>query len=373
MTTRSGYTSHADAAHAAQDLADQFQGLEVRGLRFFCSHEHDGTALSLALRARFPDAEVVGCTTAGEFVGRRGGTGGAVAIAITSDMANACYGAMARLENGVDVAVTAAGRAIEHRAGIDLRNADPSRYVGIVLIDGLHMYEEQVNWALGQVAPLVTFVGGSAGDNLQFKETRVFYNGECSAAGAVLLLLDLRVPFSVVKTCSFRPTDQVFTVTRADTPHRVVYELDHQPVLQAYARAAGVAPAELDKNVFMKNPLGLMLDDQPWIRSPLAAQADGGLKFYCQIVEGTRVHLMHSTDLVAETRTAIGQGAQQLGRPIRAAIVFNCILRRLELDAAQTHDSFLEIFAGFPTAGFHTYGESYLGHINQTCTALLFG
>jgi hypothetical protein len=47
-------------------------------------------------------------------------------------------------------------------------------------------------------------------------------------------------------------------------------------------------------------------------------------------------------------------------------------LRRLELDAKQRHEPFIASFAGLEMAGFHTYGESWLGHINQTLTGLWF-
>ena len=52
--------------------------------------------------------------------------------------------------------------------------------------------------------------------------------------------------------------------------------------------------------------------------------------------------------------------------------MFNCILRRLELDASNAHEGFRAAFAGVPTAGFHTYGETMVGHVNQTCTGLVF-
>jgi hypothetical protein len=54
-------------------------------------------------------------------------------------------------------------------------------------------------------------------------------------------------------------------------------------------------------------------------------------------------------------------------------VMFNCILRRLELDAKDWNDEFVATFDGIPAAGFHTYGESWLGHINQTLTAVMFG
>jgi hypothetical protein len=54
-------------------------------------------------------------------------------------------------------------------------------------------------------------------------------------------------------------------------------------------------------------------------------------------------------------------------------LAFNCILRRLDMDAQSLHAPFLRTFEGLQCAGFHTYGESYLGHINQTLTSVLMG
>ena len=259
------------------------------------------------------------------------------------------------------------------RLEIDLRTADPKRYVGVVLVEGLRMKEEQANAALGNAAPMLSFVGGSAGDGLDFKGTSVFCNGQVSSDGAALLLLDAAVPYAVGKTCSFEPLGPKHTVTRADVPERIVYELDGRPVLDVYAEAVGKAKSELDSQVFMTNPLGLMIDGKPWIRSPQRTLPDGGLKLYCQLLESTDIHVMRNLDLVADTRAEIERIRSELGGRLSGGLAFNCILRRLELDAKQQHRAFLEAFSGLEMGGFHTYGESWLGHINQTLTGLWFG
>jgi hypothetical protein len=52
-------------------------------------------------------------------------------------------------------------------------------------------------------------------------------------------------------------------------------------------------------------------------------------------------------------------------------INFNCILRTLELKAKNEEDSYGKIFSDIPTIGFRTYGEEYIGHINQTSVMLV--
>lgn len=370
---KSAFAKEQDPKACAAALARQFGALEPKAIVFFVGPKLDGAVLSAELRARYPGAEVIGCTTAGEFTQSFSGLDSATAIAFDASTIQRCVGALALSAGGASEGVRRATEGMARALNADLRELDPAKWVGVVLVEGLRGKEEKVNEALGDAAPQLSFVGGSAGDNALFQSTRVFHNGKATEDGAALLLMEAARPFTIAKSCSFKPSGKVFKVTRADERNRVIYEFDGRPVLEAYAEAVGVKPAQLDGQVFMSHPVGLMIDGQPWIRSPQQALKDGGLKFYCEIREGVEVHLMSSTDLIGETRAALEATRRQLGGKLSGGLTFNCILRRLELDAKNLHQPFLDSFQGMETAGFHTYGESYLGHINQTLTALLFG
>jgi hypothetical protein len=370
---RSAATRETAAPAAAADLSRQLAGVDAAAIVLFCGPEVDGAAISKELRTAFPKAEVIGCTTAGEFRESETTVGGTTALALGRDKVARVSGALARFDrDGVDGAIAGATSGMAKELGIDLRSADPKKYVGIVLLDGLHMREEAANEALGNAAPFLSFVGASAGDNLKFQQTRVFRNGEETADGAAILLMEAAVPFIIEKTCSFRPTKHQWKVTKADAASRTVYELDGKPVLDVYAAAVGTTPDKLDGSIFMTNPVGLLIEDKPWIRSPMQTTPDSGLKFYCQILEGMDVHLMESTNLVEDTKAAIDKVRAELGGRLSGGIAFNCILRRLEMDSKNLHGPFLRNFDGLQVGGFHTYGETWLGHINQTLTALWF-
>jgi len=367
---RSIYSESQTTEAVVADLLRAFDTEAPRLVSFFTSPRHDGAAIGAALSSRFPEAAVIGCETAGEFTGTHYGVGGVAALALGASQVVRCVSALAPLEAGTDTAMAQACDKLATAIGKPLRELDATRYVGLVLIDGMHGCEERVNELLGNRAPMLSFVGGSAGDDLQFKQTRVFRGGESTGHGAVLALCEMATPFWIMKSCSFESTGATFRITRADEPRRVVYELDGHPAPQAYAAALGIAPEKLDGRVFMDHPVGLVMDGQPWIRSPQQVLPDGGLKFYCRIEQGMEVHLMRSTDLVGETRKALAEARERIG-DISAALLFNCILRHLEIEAKGLKGQFLESFKGIEAAGFHTYGESWMGHINQTITGLL--
>lgn len=369
----SAHSYQRDAKQAADELIAQLKGMAPTALLFFCSHRHDGVALSKHLMAAFPGAQVIGCSTAGELTQNVSTTGSTSLLALGRSKVRRAKAALARFEDGVEAGIQHAAAALGRGLSLDLRAADPRRYVGVVLVEGLRMNEEAANTALGNAAPLLSFVGGSAGDDVEFVKTQVFAQGEVSSDGAALLLLDVDVPFVVGKTCSFVPQSELLLITRGDLEQRIVYEINHRPALEVYAELLGTSPAALSSQTFMVAPFGIMIDGQPWIRSPQRALPDGGLKFYCQLAEGTEVQVMRSTDLVADTKREMARVREQLGGTLSGGLAFNCILRRLELDAKNLHGPFLEAFSGLEMAGFHTYGESFLAHINQTLTGLWFG
>ncbi|WP_024287951.1 FIST signal transduction protein [Cellulomonas sp. KRMCY2] len=379
-TTTLRKASRAQASGSAEEvvaaitavLRDGLAGQPATVVLFFASASYDPSELAGPLNASFPEAAVLGCSTAGEFTDTASSTGGVSAIALPTSILARGAAALVDLSTDPAGAIATATRAVEAALGTELRRLDPTRHLGFVLIDGLHGAEEVVNEALGNAAPLLDVVGGSAGDDLAFAETWVSVGDQVSRCGAALVVCETTGPFTVLKTCTFESTAKKLRVTRADVAARTVYEFDGRPATEAYAEAIGCRPGDLDSAIFMEHPVGLMVDGVPFIRSPQQVTSDGGIKFYCQVLDGMEVEVMQSGDIVSETSAALAAAVDGLGGSASAGVLFNCILRRLELDAKDETQAFVDTFAGIPVAGFHTYGESWLGHMNQTLTGVLF-
>lgn len=369
----SAHSASKDTDAALAELEQLVLGWQPAVVLFFCSANHDGVKLQQRLKELAPSAEVVGCTTAGEFTADAYTEGGVALLALSSNKVKRCAAALAEYDQGqsVEAAVHAAADTLSSKLGVDMRELDPKQWVGVVLNEGLKGNEEEVNAVLGHVAPFLSFLGGSAGDNIELKETRVFYDGRVSTNGSVLLLMELAVPFVIVKTCSFEPTDKQLTIGRVEG--RVVFEIDGKPAVAAYAEAVGVKPEELNPMVFMGNPLGVMIDGEPWVRSPIAVTPNGGLVFGCKVLEDAKLNLLRATDLVGDTARALADGARELGGTPSVGLLFNCAHRFLEIRAKQIEGPFRGAIGAFPVTGFHSYGESWLAHMNQTLMALLIG
>jgi hypothetical protein len=174
--------------------------------------------------------------------------------------------------------------------------------------------------------------------------------------------------YRIIKTQSFCRAGKSLTPTRVDAEKREVIEFDGKPASQAYMEAVGADSLDEAARHFMSNPVGLMNGDDPYVRSPqvFAGQA---LKFYCAVSPDVDLELLQSTDIVADTGKALAD-ANCDGKVI-GILNFNCILRTLELKSLDKTVEYGSLFK-VPTAGFSTYGEADIGHINQTATMVAF-
>jgi len=212
----------------------------------------------------------------------------------------------------------------------------------------------------------VPFVGGTAGDDLTFKGTYQFHNGRVYTDAAILLLMEPTNGYAILKTQSAELTDIRLTPTKVNEKRRAVNEFDGKPAAVAYAEALGVSVDDLPK-YFAERPVGLVFDEKNiFIRSPQEILEDGSVTFGSAIKEGLELNVVQATDIVAGTVNALQNACDA-----KAIVDFNCAYRFVELTAKKQLQAYSEIFGNVPTIGFSTYGESYIGHMNQTSTMLL--
>lgn len=367
MSVTTASTTASTIEQAVNEIKEQCSGISPRLVLFFASSRYDPASISRAMHDAFSGAQVLGCSTAGEIVSGRVMKGSIVVMAFDDrtieDVACSVVADVTSPES-----LAGAVRVLEEEIGTPLRELDFQKYVGIILIDGLSGSEERVMDRLGDLTD-VAFIGGSAGDDLNFRSTYVYLNGAAYTNAAVLALLAPAGEFGIIKTQSFRTLETVLVPTKVNEERREVIEFNNMPAVLAYARALGVSAEEAPRR-FMHNPVGLVTGDDFFVRSP--RQVDGGsILFYCMVKEGMDLALLESTDIVADTRRVVDEKVRQLGGA-SALINFHCILRALELDEKGQAGAYGSIFADIPTIGFSTYGEEYIGHINQTSTMLIF-
>jgi hypothetical protein len=334
---------------------------------YFASPHHDAARVAGAFRQGFPASAVIGCSTAGEIASGVMSEGGVAAMAIPREVIERLT--LVTIDDVRDAAkIETAIAELETRAGGALRQLDPARHVGLVLVDGLSLAEEWLMERLGDVTD-VPFVGGSAGDNMGFRATYVSADGHVFGHGAVLALLKVPHGYEIIKAQSFRSTGMILRATAVNERTRTVASFGGKPAAEAYVRALGM-PREKLHHALSKHPLGLMVGREPYVRSPKQVLPDGSIVFHCRIAEGMELEILEATDIVSDMREALSGRVKEFG-PVAGLLHFNCALRTLELKSQGQCEAYGRLFAGIPTAGFSTYGGEYLGHLNQTSTTLM--
>lgn len=376
MNIKHVYSIKESVEEVAIDIKEQLNNFDIKMLIYFASSIFQQERLSQIMQDTFNSSTVFGCSTAGEIVSGKVLKGSVVAMAFNS---NAIEDVRVEIVKNIkeDNSVRKALESFEEYYQQPGYSMKQSEFIGIVLMDGLSMSEEKVMEKIGDWSNVI-FIGGSAGDDLKFSKTYVCGNGKAYTDAAVFALLKPIVPFDIIKTQSFRMMDKKLIATKVDEAAREVIEFNNKPATQAYAEALGVPIDELS-NYFFSNPVGLITDEDMlgmvalediYVRSPQQIRGDR-IIFYCSIPEGMEVTLLKNADIINDTKQAVEILKTEL-KSISAIIVFHCILRTIELEQKGQIQQYGEIFSDIPTIGLSTYGEAYIGHINQTSTMLAF-
>jgi hypothetical protein len=359
--------NNKSVSEIADSIKKQFGDLNPKLVIYFSSPAISHDELSQKLKEHFSQAELIGCTTSGEIISGKMLKESVVAMALSSGIIDDVKVAVIKNikeENNVEKVF----KEFEDYFKIPMSALDFKKYVGIILVDGLIGAEEKLMDTIGDLTN-ITFIGGSAGDDLQFKSTNVFANGKSYGNAAVLTVIKPKNGFDIIKTQSFKELDKKFTATKVNPAAREVIEFNNEPAAKSYAKAVGVEKEKASEH-FMNKPVGLMINDEPYVRSPQQIKNDSMI-FYCNVLEGMELSLLESGDIITDTKKAIEDKKSETGE-IAGLINFHCILRTLELEQKQLTEEYGKIFSDIPTIGFSTYGEEYIGHINQTSTMLVF-
>lgn len=366
MSILSLFSDKTTAPEIVASLICKSQEIKPRFILFFSSSTLPFKEISAEMKAAFPQAQIAGCTTAGEILSGAMLKNSVVALFIDGEIIDdAAISVVGNINE--NFSIQEAMKSFEAHFKMKLNEMDLKKFAGLILLDGLSGAEETVIENIGDYTD-ITFIGGSAGDDLKFKQTLLSSNGTTLSNAAVLVLLKMKNGFDIIKTQSFSTTGKKLTATKVDEKSRLVIEFDNKPALSAYCDIMGIEPTECSK-YFMSNPLGLMLGDEPFVRSPQQVKGSS-IAFYCNIREGMVLDVLQTGNIIQDTRKALTDKLRQ-NPSIKGIVNFNCILRTLELEQQNLCEQYGKLFSSIPTIGFSTYGEAYIGHINQTATMFI--
>jgi hypothetical protein len=366
-----------DAARAVAELHRAIGGPEIGFAVIFCSPQYDLEAVAAEIRQRFDQTAVCGCTTAGEITPFGYIDGGLCGIGFPSDdfvVTATRFDDLANFEVAATAERTRVAAAEHDRAASRLRDAgNPTNIFALLLVDGLSVREEQLVSAVANTLGDVPLVGGSAGDDLNFRSTHILHGGRFVDNAAVLMLVTTTRRFAAFKTEHFLETDRKVVVTGANPAQRIVTEINAEPAAAEYARLIGCEGEQLTPVVFAGHPLMVRVGGQYHVRAIQKVNPDGSLTFFCAIEEGLVLTVAKNVDVVQDLESLFVRIKAELGE-CDLIIGCDCVLRNLEIEQRHQKRFVSDLFMRNSVIGFCTYGEQFNSmHVSQTFTGIAIG
>jgi hypothetical protein len=369
-----GFTETEDEETACRELAEKIQGSDVKLSFLFASREYDFEKLSKNVKKHFK-GPVIGCSTAGEITPNGFSNKGIVGVAFNGSEFEADLIPVPDLTASEGQLVTDIKRQflkIQVRHRNTIKNG---KTFGVLFIDGLSVKEEEFVSLVDNALNGLPFIGGSAGDSLEFVSTLVYTNEKFSNNSATLAIITTTLPFELFKSHNFQETSERFVITASSPQTRTIQEIEGLPAAQFYAEKLGLNVSELTPEVFSKNPVMLKIGEEFHVRSIQKMNEDLSFTFFCAIDNGLVLRFGSPRCILNSTREMFTDLDEKIGRN-KLCLSFECVLRRIEILAMpeEEKERLIHEYKINNMIGFHTFGEQLGGiHNNQTLTGVAFG
>ncbi len=367
---RRAETIQKDEILAVKSLADDLYQENMAGVIFFCSADYDLDILAKAIERSF-SCPVMGCTTGGE-IGSTYQQGGIVGVSFSADVFCLHTHVISLIDEFNYHDAQKVADILEGQLQFS-DTLDKEKMLGFLLIDGLSMREENTVATLYHALRELDIIGGSAGDSLKFQKTSIYANGKFQSNAAVFGLIETKLPFRTLKLQHFKPSENELVITKSDAAKRIVYEINGELAVKAYAEMIGLDVDTFSPEIFSGYPLMLQIAGEWYVRSIKEVNPDGSLSFFCAIDDGLPLTMSQTTNFTKSLRAQIDKLKEEFP-DIELTLGCECILRRLEIIDNNDTTEVESLLQEINFTGFNTFGEQFNAlHVNQTLTGIVFG
>lgn len=307
------------------------------------------------LQKRYPNAQIVGCTTSGEITGDGVFDDSVHITAMLWERSQLRF--IAKPVNSMEQSHALGAQIANELLAPDLKGL-------FVLSDGLNVNGSELVEGLQEVLPNVPITGGLAGDAAQFTKTLLLNNDKIQ--DRIVIAVGIYGKDAIVTSGAlggWKPYGPPRRITRA--VKNVVYEMDNKPALPLYKMYIGYYANQLPASG-LNFPFAIMDDKNVnVIRTLLAVnEKDNSLTFAGNIAEGSTVRFLKSD------HDQLVVGASEAARQIlqkdvnindkALAICVSCVGRKLVMEDQVSDEVFaVQRLLGMQTGitGFYSNGE----------------
>ncbi|MFV1981552.1 MAG: FIST signal transduction protein [Rhodothermia bacterium] len=325
-----GHSEDVDSESAIEEVLDacaaSLNGITPQAGLLYVAIDHDFQLILDRIMARYPDLELVGCTTDGEISSTVGFAEDSVVLMLFhSDSVH--FGA------GI-------GESVREGPALASQQA-------------VAMASEELE---GPVC------GGLAGDQVRFDTTYQFYKSSVLTNSVPVLLFAGPLNVSAGVDSGWEPLGGVYRITHAEGP--TVYTIDDKPASEVWLRFFGSLEFHSYSHTVAVFPNGTEGEHPEfYLSAPAQFNEDGSMTVLNPIPQGAQIRLADATrdQIVAGAAASIGKAADAYpGEAPDAALIYSCAGRRVALGTRVSEESKVlqeRLAEDVPVAGFYTYGE----------------